>query len=605
MLIFKIIGTIQTKSVKVIFGGKTINRLIRLIGSCHLDDVASLRRLYTIDLRNALTLDGNRYNYNGVTIECGEIHKTTPEYVKFTLGFPLDKLRLASHDRKFDIMTADYCLREFAWQIESINLAKEHATGKEKFTGKISIHNPNQKIMFRNSAYISNNTVYIAVTVRFAVLMSSKRNVVNGGISVKIIQKDLARAIRNFISSFNKKEYESKAAIYKNQQEIRQLLKEKGLVSFVANGSILPRSKYGSALYGAVPFISPPEDEITLRLSDGFTLTGMGIKEGVTVITGGGYSGKSTLLDAMLHGIYDHIPGDGREYCITQENVCKIVAEDGRSVTALDISPFIRNVSGLDTKKFTSLHASGSTSQAANIMEAVSFGCSALFIDEDRTATNFMIRDARMKKIIKNDPIVPFTDRVRQIYKDTGISTVLIIGGSSEYLDLADNVYIMEEYRIYNYNGKVSETKQNDIDFFTVNDKEPIQWPLERMIMKESMTTFKKDETDGRTREFVFVTEDEIYVGINKANISRIDTIISPQQMAAIAFIIRYLFNRQKESKCFLYEEIRKIYDKITTDGFDEIYSSSFGIDFNMELPTLHDILFTLSRMNQIIYNII
>jgi len=525
-----------------------------------------------------------------------------PEYVKFTLGFPLGMLGFVSHDLQSDIMTADYCLREFAWQIESINLAKEHATGKEKFTGKITVHNPTQKIILRNSAYISNNTVYIALTVRFAVLMASKRNVVNGGISVKIVQKDLARAIRGFISSFNKSEYESKAAVYKRQQEIRRRLKEKGLVSFVANGSILPRSKYGSALYGAVPFISPPEDEITLRLSDGFTLSGMGIKEGVTVITGGGYSGKSTLLDAMLHGIYGHIPGDGREYCVTRENVCKIAAEDGRSVTSLDISPFIRNVSGLDTKKFTSLHASGSTSQAANIMEAISFGCGALFIDEDRTATNFMIRDSRMKKIIKNDPIVPFTDRVRQIYKDTGISTVLIIGGSGEYLDLADNVYIMEEYRIYNYNGKVSETKQNDAGFFAVTDKWPIQWRLDRTILKESMTTFKKDETDGRTREFVSVTEDEILVGVNKANISRLETVISAQQMTAIAFILRYLFNKQKEPRCRLYEEIKNIYEKIIDGGFDEIYSSSFGIDFNMELPALHDILFTVSRMNKIIY---
>jgi hypothetical protein len=179
---------------------------------------------------------------------------------------------------------------------------------------------------------------------------------------------------------------------------------------------------------------------------------------------------------------------------------------------------------------------------------------------------------------------------------------VLIIGGRSEYLDLADNVFMMEEYRIYNYNGKVSETKQNEADFFAVNDKEPIQWRLERTILKESMTTFKKDETDGRIREFVSVTEDEIFVGVNKANIARIDTIISSQQMTAIAFILRYLFNRQKESKCALHEEIKNIYDKIINGGFDEIYSSSFGIDFNMELPTLRDILFTISRMNQIIY---
>ena len=581
---------------------KTINRLIRIIGSCHLDDVTSIRRVYTQD---------NKYNYNGVTIECDEIYKTTPEFVKFTLGFPLDMLGLApqggqdKQDKQQDIMTADYCFREFVWQTEAILLEKEHATGKEKFTGKIFIHRPNQKILLRNSAYISNNILYVALTIRFPVLMASKRNVINGAPSVKIVRKELGKAIRDFIKYFDVKEYKKNAVIYRRQQEIRRMLKEKGLVSFVANGSILPRNEYGTALKNAVPFISPPEDETELRLSDGFVLKGMGVKEGVTVITGGGYSGKSTLLDAMLQGIYDHIPGDGREYCITQKGACKILAEDGRSVTSLDISPFIRNVGNLNTRKFTTQHASGSTSQAANIMEALSFGCNAMMIDEDRTATNFMIRDARMKKIIKDDPIIPFTDRVRQIYKDTGISTVLIIGGSSEYLDIADNVYIMKDYRIYNYNKEVKQTKQNTFDFFAVNDKEPVQWRLVRNIQKEPMMSFKKDEETNRIREFVAVTDEEIYVGVNKANISRLDTIVSRQQMTAVAFIIRSLFNSQKGSavtKCNLAEEVEDLYGKILENGFGDIYSSSFGIDFNMELPALHDILFTLSRMNNIIY---
>jgi predicted ABC-class ATPase len=374
----------------------------------------------------------------------------------------------------------------------------------------------------------------------------------------------------------------------------------------VANGSILPRSEFGTALkIGAVPFKSPPEDEIELKFSDGFKLKGMGIKEGVTVITGGGYSGKSTLLDAMLHGIYDHIPGDGREYCITNKNVCKIIAEDGRSVTSLDISPFIRNIGNLKTKSFTTKHASGSTSQASNIMEAISFGCSAMLIDEDRTATNFMIRDARMKQIIKDDPIVPFTDRVRQIYKDTGISTVLIIGGSSEYLDLADNVYIMNNYDIYNYNKEVAQTKQNSYDFFAVNDKQAIKWRLERTIVKEPMMAFKKVDESNRIREFVDVNEEEIFVGTYKVNISRLDTIVSQQQMTAIAFIIRSLFNNQPNKKSNIVDEITSIYDKISKSGetgLDDLFSTIFGMDFNMELPALHDILFSISRLNNIKY---
>lgn len=576
------------------FGGKIINRLIRLLGSCDLDDVASIRKVFEGD---------NKYEYEGVKIQCEETHRSTPEYVRFTIGFPLEMLGLAGCDRKLDIMTADYFLREFVKQTENIYLEKGHVTGKERFTGKIFIHKPDQKILLRNSAYIKGDVVYISLLIRFPVYLMGKRNVINGSLSVKIIKKEFSRAIRDFIKFFNKNDYEWKALVYKRQCEIRQALTEKGLVSFIANGSILPRNDSGFALEKAVPFASPAEDEVEIRFTDGSILKGMGIKEGVTVITGGGYSGKSTLLDGMLHGIYDHIPGDGREYCITRERSCKIIAEDGRCATSIDISPFIRDIGGLNTKKFTTIHASGSTSQASNIVEAISFGCSALLIDEDRTATNFMIRDARMKRIIKDDPIVPFTDRVRQIYKEAGISTVLIIGGSSEYLDLADNVYMMKEYHIENYNKEIDRTRENSFDFFTVSDGNPVQWKLHRTAKKESMTVFQRDEASRLLREFISVTDEEIFIGMNKANVSRLETIVSKQQITAVAFIIRYLFNNQKNDKCCLLNEIEGIYKKILENGFEEIYSNRFGIDFNMELPAMHDILFAISRMDQIVYD--
>lgn len=572
---------------------QTINRLIRLLGSCDLDDVASIRKVFEGD---------NKYEYEGVKIQCEETHRTTPEYVRFTLGFPLEMLGIADCNSQLDIMTADYCLREFVKRTENIYLEKEHATGKERFTGRIYIHKPDQKIMLRNSSYITKDIVYISFVIRFPVYLMGKRNVINGALSVKIIHKEFARAIRDFLKFFNKNDYEAKAAVYGRQKEIRKFLVEKGLVSFIANGSILPRNDNGLALQNAVPFESPLEDETEIYFTDGSVMKGMGVREGVTVITGGGYSGKSTLLDGMMHGIYDHIPGDGREYCITREKSCRIIAEDGRNATSLDISPFIREVGGLNTKRFTTRHASGSTSQASNIVEAISFGCGALLIDEDRTATNFMIRDARMKKIIKDDPIVPFTDRVRQIYKDAGISTVLIIGGSSEYLDLADNVYMMNEYRIYNYNKEINRTRENSFDFFAVSDGKAVQWKLNRTAKKESMTVFQREEASHLLREFISVTDEEIYIGVNKANLSRLDTVVSKQQITAVAFIIRYLFNNHGGEKCRLLEEVENIYGRILENGFEEIYSNRFGIDFNMEMPAMHDILFAIARMDQIVY---
>ncbi|MCI9448835.1 MAG: hypothetical protein HFE30_01085 [Clostridiales bacterium] len=416
-----------------------MNNLIKKISACDLCDVTSLRSLYQ---------NGNKYDYNGVSIICRETHKSTPEFVRFQLGFPLSLLNVQIKDTAQEVITADYCLRRMVELIDDISVERLHNTGKEKYTGKFYIYKPHQKVIVRNVSYIQNDKVYIQFSLRFPVYMMEKRNVVSGKLSVKLIKRELTRIIRAFLDTFNTSEYKKAVQLYFRQLEIYSILEEKNLVSFIANGSIHPRCDKDKPLKSAIPFVSPPEDEIELCLSDGFRIKGMGIKEGVTVITGGGYSGKSTLLDSIQNGIYNHILGDGREYCITRRNSIGIIAEDGRNISSLNISPFISETRLLRTSNFSSQHASGSTSQAANIIEAITFGCGALLIDEDRTATNFMIRDSRMKELIKNDPIIPFTDRVRQLYHELKISTILVIGGSSEYLELADSVYMMQDYHL-------------------------------------------------------------------------------------------------------------------------------------------------------------
>ncbi len=233
-----------------------------------------------------------------------------------------------------------------------------------------------------------------------------------------------------------------------HQQEIRQYMEEHGLCSFIANGSILPRENGTSApKTNATLFLAPKELEISIRLFDGTSITGMGIKKGITVITGGGYSGKSTLLDAIEMGIYDHIPGDGREYVLTDKSALKTCAEDGRPVSNLDISPFFKFLPGGGLlNDFSSMHASGSVSQAANIIEAVCGKCILLLIDEDKSATNFMIRDRNMRVVVKDEPITPFTDRIRELYEQKGVSTILVIGGSSEFFLYADTIILMKDY---------------------------------------------------------------------------------------------------------------------------------------------------------------
>jgi len=244
-----------------------------------------------------------------------------------------------------------------------------------------------------------------------------------------------------------------------NQEFLRRQLRARRLVAFVADGAILPRRSGISQLPlpDAIPFRSPERLRVSFtppnpvwhngKLSE--SITGMGIPEGITLIVGGGYHGKSTLLRALERGVYPHIPGDGREYVVTREDAVKIRAEDGRRIEQVDLSPFIHTLPyGRSTRTFCTDNASGSTSQAANILEALEAGSRLLLLDEDTSATNFMVRDARMQALIakEHEPITPFLDRVRELFDRFNVSTILVMGGCGDYLDVADTVIAMREY---------------------------------------------------------------------------------------------------------------------------------------------------------------
>ncbi len=252
----------------------------------------------------------------------------------------------------------------------------------------------------------------------------------------------------------DKKAAQAHVESVEDQQALRAGLEGKGLVAFVADGSILPRAGGnvetplpGSA--GPVPFRSPASLALTLDTPNSGPVTGMGIPQGVTLVVGGGFHGKSTLLKALEQGVYDHLPGDGRERTVSRADSLKIRSEDGRAVTGVDISPFIGDLpGGQDTAGFTTTNASGSTSQAAAIMEGLEAGAGVLLMDEDTSATNFMIRDRRMQGLVAKDkePITPFLDRVQEIYQREGVSTILVMGGCGDYFEAADLVIMMDRY---------------------------------------------------------------------------------------------------------------------------------------------------------------
>ena len=408
--------------------------------------------------------------------------------------------------------------------------------------------------------------------------------------TLRMLYKDLPDAVDRFISEFGGTE--TAAALAKKQAAIRAWLKNSDYCAFVANGSILPRAK-GTDLPmpDAVPFRSAPDDEIEI-----FGVKGMGIKKGVTVITGGGYSGKSTLLDAISAGIYDHVTGDGRELCITDDSAVTISAEDGRSVKHVNISPFIKWLPGGDTRDFSTVHASGSTSQAANIMEAVDSGAKLLLIDEDRSATNFMIRDRMMKALIEKEPITPFTDRVNELSKAHGVSAILVIGGSGEYLSVADKVYMMEDYLIRD----VTEKAKNICCPYNTNNvlPHPADWKQCRALYSDRFSSYP----EGSGTERLEVSDmGSIIIGDENTDVRGLHDIVSPRQLDTLGFMLRYLEVTNADRRIDLDKKINEMYERIDDEGIDFLYSPFFTTcERFLDLPRKQELTALINRMRKI-----
>lgn len=317
-------------------------------------------------------------------------------------------------------------------------------------SGEVRIDAGGQEVLERTAVRVTDEFAELRIT---AGLPAAGRSVL-GREAEALLCDDLPEVARRtlFAAAYGHDAAIAFVNTVENQAHLRGQLKAAGLVAFVADGSILPRHSGANdrPLRGAVPFTAPDALAVELELRHPpEKIRGLGVRRGVTLIVGGGYHGKSTLLAALERGVYDHIPEDGRELVVTDPTAVKIRAEDGRRIESVDISPFITALPhAKDTTCFCTEDASGSTSQAASIVEAIEVGAEVLLLDEDTSATNFMVRDARMQALVHVDkePITPFVDRVRELYETLGVSTVLVMGGSGDYFDHADTVIQMDAY---------------------------------------------------------------------------------------------------------------------------------------------------------------
>ncbi len=550
-------------------------------------------------------------------------NKTVPDKPTVEIKIPIEQILkkdmlLIDDLNTYQDVIADCMLRMFIPYIKELNELNDNRSRTYKENGHYFIYEPNGKVLKRNLSYFSmvnrkyyilqsNNT--IRIPERSSVDMQPKKSICfmlqvqlpynNIKKTLQMLTKDLPDAVDSFIIHFDINMLNIALYIAKQQAKIRQWLRTSDYCAFIANGSILPRFKGTDLpLDTAIPFVSPKNVEIEIA-----GIKGMGIKRGVTIITGGGYSGKSTVLDALSAGIYNHINGDGRELVITDESAVKISAEDGRSVKNVNISPFIKWLPNGDTSNFSTEHASGSTSQAANIMEAVNGGSKLLLIDEDKSATNFMIRDSVMKRLIEKEPITPFTDRVNELYNQKGVSTILVIGGSSEYLSVADRVYMMDNFMLFDVTDKAKALCMN------LHNKsaeiEVTSWEHKRILQSEGFSPYPENSGTERLEvsELGFIK-----IGDETINITMLHDIVTNEQINALAFIVRKL--EISNSKTFinngtpcvsLEKNLNDLYREIESKGVDIIYSNFFtNCDRFLDLPRKQEVLSVINRMRRI-----
>ncbi|WP_077324924.1 ABC-ATPase domain-containing protein [Virgibacillus siamensis] len=315
-------------------------------------------------------------------------------------------------------------------------------------SGKILFDRPGQEVLKRSAVQVDDKSITVCISVG---LPANGRRI-NGREAEKLFSTAIPAIIQRSIFTITDEEIVKAVQLSDQQEAIRAEMRKNNWISFIANGAILPRESGISnrPMKNAVAFQTPPENKVEINIPHQTEpVKGMAIKKGISLIVGGGYHGKSTILEAIERGVYSHIHGDGREYVLTDPDAVKIRAEDGRQITGVNISPFINNLPHKqDTDLFSTENASGSTSQAANVMEALEAGATTLLIDEDTSATNFMIRDHRMQQLVKRDkePITPFIDKIKQLRDQLNVSTILVMGGSGDYFAIADSVIMMEAY---------------------------------------------------------------------------------------------------------------------------------------------------------------
>ena len=469
----------------------------------------------------------------------------------------------------------DALIRQFGQCCEKFGF-KAKGSGK---SGMISISRCGQEVLERSAAQIDEKTGDIHI--RLEVGFPANGRTINAREWIRIFFEFLPECVEKalYYKNCDAKRLQKISDLAEDQQALRDILPKLGLCAFVANGSILPRESGVSArpMKSAVCFRSPEEMEVEITLPHRGVIRGMGIRKGITLIVGGGYHGKSTLLKALEFGVYNHIAGDGREYVITDSTAQKLRSEDGRFVKDVDISLFINDLPNKkDTTCFSTEDASGSTSQAAGIVEGIEAGSKVFLLDEDTSATNFMVRDAFMQHVIsrEKEPITPFLERARDLYEKEGISTILVAGSSGAFFHIADTVIQMDNYMPVDITEKVRELCRD----YPLNENMAAGFkaPQSHRIMSKNMPLngskkayyghSKAQDKPERLKVKVH-GRDGFSIGKQEVDLRYVEQLIDSEQTGALGALLKYAVEKLIDGKRTLQEIVELLCSKLEKEG--------------------------------------
>lgn len=551
------------------------------------------------DLRSSLhQLDGNGYGaykrlkgtYDAGSFDLVIDHVQSDPYAPpsaIRVILPLSETSVpdaAVEDRRQRIAVADFLARNLTGLLCGCS-----------YRG-LGMTKPGQEILERTSVVVSRRTV----EVRMSASLPAAGRRIKGRAAAHVLTDDLPDLVQRsaLLDGMDLPALEEHVSQYLDQRALQDQLADRGLVSFIGDGAVLPRSSGDSdlPLRSGVPFRSPEAFRESFRLPSGREVTGMGIRRGITVIVGGGYHGKSTLLRAMERGVYPHVGGDGREWVLTVHDAVSIRAEDGRSVVGVDISPFISNLpSGTDTTRFTTTNASGSTSQAANLAEALEIGTSLLLIDEDTSATNFMIRDPAMRALIPAgaEPITPFVERVRPLVDEKNISTVLVAGGTGAFFDVADHVIAMDTYVPSDVTDRAHEIASTHNSDAVPEASSPIFGADHRRVPQHDALSPSDKKKPARGRGL-----DSIQLGRQDIDLAYLAQLVDSSQTQAIALCLEAM-SRSLDGSLDVVEAAAKVMSTIDRDGLDALTGRG-GPRGDLAHPRIQEIHAAVSRYRKL-----